>query len=88
MAQADEDDGVAKFVEPNTNISFGSWSQDSIPDPENIGQGFYQFGLALPPDALKKDADEYIGYLVRKPLPAPLFLLQFGSDRLGPNARL
>ncbi len=59
------------FTEPNTNISFGTWSLDEIADPDAVGQHFYQFGIALPPDALKKDATEYIGYLVGTP-PPPL----------------
>ncbi len=62
VAQTDE---VPQFTEPNTNITFNTWGVDEIADPGTVGQNFYQFGIALPPDALKKDATEYIGYLVR-----------------------
>jgi len=37
---------------------------DPTKDTNLAGQRSYSFGMALPPDALTKDATEYIGYLV------------------------
>lgn len=42
-----------KYTDPDTGIEFGTWAQ-----------GDQTVGLALPEDALSKDADEYIGILV------------------------
>ena len=66
LAQLGEDT-VDVFTEPNTNITFNRWSVEEITEEEGYGQGFYELGMTLPPAALKKDATEYIGYLVRAP---------------------
>jgi cellobiose dehydrogenase (acceptor) len=47
------------LTDAETGIKFATWGQ------ERAGQGVFTFGMALPSDALEKDATEYIGYLVR-----------------------
>ena len=57
----------SKYTDPATNITFGMYSVDETFDSDtgDVVQGFYDFGLALPNDALEKNANEYIGILVR-----------------------
>jgi len=63
LAQLGEDT-VSQYTNPDTNITFNRWAIEEIVEEEGYGQGFYDFGMILPPDALEKDANEYIGYLV------------------------
>jgi len=42
---------------------FNSWG---IPNGGSQTQGGFNFGLALPPDGLATDANEFIGYLVSR----------------------
>lgn len=46
------------FVTHESGIKFGTWSAAQSPN-----QAEFQFGMALPQDALTKDATEYIGLL-------------------------
>lgn len=49
---------AGSYTDAETGIKLKTWSAtDGAP---------YTFGLALPSDALTKDATEYIGYLVRQ----------------------
>jgi len=66
LAQLGEN-AVPKYTNPETGITFNRYGVEEIVEEEGYGQGFYDFGMVLPPDALKKDANEYIGYLVRNP---------------------
>ncbi|KAL1862980.1 hypothetical protein VTK73DRAFT_6524 [Phialemonium thermophilum] len=47
-----------KFTDPDTGIIFDTW-----PVPDSLTAGGLTFGVALPSDALTKDATEFIGYL-------------------------
>ncbi|KAK0708434.1 cellobiose dehydrogenase [Lasiosphaeris hirsuta] len=51
---------AAPYKDPETGIVFSTWTAGG---PEAVGVAPFTFGLALPSDALKKDADEYIGLL-------------------------
>lgn len=57
---------VSKYKDASTNITFGMYGVDEIIDSESgdVAQGFYNFGMVLPNDALKKNANDYIGILV------------------------
>ena len=57
---------VSKYKDDSTNITFGMYGIDAIVDAStgDVAQGFYNFGIVLPDNALKKDANEYIGMLV------------------------
>ncbi|BCS23938.1 uncharacterized protein APUU_40382S [Aspergillus puulaauensis] len=46
------------YTDPKTNITFSTWEIG-----ESSGSGPFTFGLALPPNALKTDATEFIGYM-------------------------
>ncbi|KAH6624220.1 cellobiose dehydrogenase [Chaetomium sp. MPI-SDFR-AT-0129] len=48
------------FTDPDSGIVFNSWG---IADGGAQTQGGFTFGVALPSDALTKDAEEFIGYL-------------------------
>jgi cellobiose dehydrogenase (acceptor) len=53
------------YTDPGTNITFGTWSVGGSVNPAaGQPQATFTFGMALPQDALTKDATEYIGYLV------------------------
>ncbi|ERT01715.1 hypothetical protein HMPREF1624_00009 [Sporothrix schenckii ATCC 58251] len=56
---------VSKYKDDSTNITFGMYGIDAIVDASTgeVAQGFYNFGIVLPDNALKKDANEYIGIL-------------------------
>lgn len=43
-------------TDEETGIEFVTWSQEA--------DSSFTFGIALPPNALEEDADEYIGLLV------------------------
>ncbi|KAJ5822840.1 Cellobiose dehydrogenase cytochrome [Penicillium robsamsonii] len=47
------------YTDPDTGIAFDTWSV-----PESLSKGGFTFGIALPSDALTKDATEFIGYLL------------------------
>lgn len=49
------------FTDPDSGVVFNSWG---VPSGSSQTQGGFTFGVALPSDALTKDADEFIGYLV------------------------
>jgi cellobiose dehydrogenase (acceptor) len=49
------------FTDADSGITFNSWA---IPNGGAQTQGGFRFGMALPSDALQKDASEFIGYLV------------------------
>ncbi len=56
---------MAAYTDAATNITFNTWGvEEAIDDDGYPVQGTYYFGMALPPDALKNNATEYIGYLV------------------------
>lgn len=48
----------APYTDPESGIIFKTWSAPAAEVP-------FTFGMALPSDALTKDATEYIGILVR-----------------------
>ena len=57
------------YEEPNTGIKFTPYTAE----PYNDGELGVTFGMALPADAEKENATEYIGYLVRLfPPPIPV----------------
>lgn len=60
---------VSKYKDDSTNITFGMYGVDAIVDASTgeVAQGFYDFGIVLPDDALKRDVNEYIGILVGSP---------------------
>lgn len=49
------------YTDPDTGIKFTTWSEE----PDEVGNGAFSFGIALPEDAATKNATEYIGMLVR-----------------------
>ena len=53
------------YTDPTNNISFATWYSAPSSDPDSVVQAFYSWGLVLPETALKTDATEYIGILVR-----------------------
>lgn len=53
------------YKDVKTGIELGVWGYTpDVSDEDDPGFGAYQFGMALPEDALTKDATEYIGVLV------------------------
>ncbi|KAK3322580.1 cellobiose dehydrogenase-like protein [Apodospora peruviana] len=48
------------FTDPDTGIIFNSWG---IAKGGSQTQGGFTFGMAIPPDGLTTDANEFIGYL-------------------------
>jgi cellobiose dehydrogenase (acceptor) len=48
------------YKDPDTGIVFDTWTAS-----DKVTNGGLTIGLALPSDALKTDASEFIGYLVR-----------------------
>lgn len=58
------------YTDKATGIQFGTWGVTPDPsDPDAAASSAFTFGMALPPDALTKDATEYIGLLVRERQP-------------------
>lgn len=59
---------VGQYKDDSTNITFGMYGVDAIVDATTgeVAQGFYNFGIVLPDNALKINANEYIGILVRQ----------------------
>ena len=55
-------------------ITLSTWRTDPGSDSDGSAST-YAFGLVLPPDALTKDADEYIGLLVRCPPQLTCFVM-------------
>ncbi|KAK3316753.1 hypothetical protein B0H66DRAFT_305009 [Apodospora peruviana] len=53
----------SQYTDPKSNITFSTWSTAAGSDPESADAAPFTFGLTLPPDALTKDANEYIGIL-------------------------
>lgn len=58
---------VSNYTDKATGIQFGTWAfLPDASDPDSIpASASFTFGMALPGDALDKDASEYIGILVR-----------------------
>ena len=55
------------YTHEETGIEFATWAQDRVaPEGDSPGLPGYLFGIALPKDALKKPATEYIGILVSR----------------------
>ncbi|KAL1907886.1 hypothetical protein Sste5344_006309 [Sporothrix stenoceras] len=56
---------VGQYKDDSTNITFGMYGVDAIVDATTgeVAQGFYNFGIVLPDNALKVNANEYIGIL-------------------------
>ena len=54
------------YKDSKSGISFSTWSTTPSDDPDSSAQVDFTWGLALPDGALKKDANEYIGYLVSR----------------------
>lgn len=54
------------YREPITGINFNTWNI-----PGSSGTGGLTFGMALPSTAMKSDATEFLGYLVRSPALIP-----------------
>jgi cellobiose dehydrogenase (acceptor) len=53
------------YKDEKTGIEFGTWDYTpDASDDDDPGFGAYKFGMALPADAMTKDATEYIGILV------------------------
>lgn len=53
------------YKDEKSGIEFGTWAYTADASSEDDpGFGAYTFGMALPEDALTKDANEYIGILV------------------------
>lgn len=50
----------SNYTDVPTGINFTTWATPGL-----NGTGAFSFGFVLPEDALKKDATEYIGRLVR-----------------------
>jgi len=48
------------YTDSDTGIKFTTWTEE----PDEVGNGAYSFGIALPEDAATKNATEYIGLLV------------------------
>jgi cellobiose dehydrogenase (acceptor) len=61
---------VSSYTDKTTGIQFGTWGfLPNASDPDSIpASAAFTFGMALPGDALEKDANEYIGVLVGSPL--------------------
>lgn len=57
---------MANYTDETTGIKFGTWGfLPNASDPNSIpATEAFTFGMALPGDALDKDASEYIGLLV------------------------
>lgn len=58
------------YKDEKTGIQLGTWGY--TPDAtseDDPGFGAYTFGMALPEDAMTKDANEYIGILVWRTIP-------------------
>ena len=62
------------FTDADSGIIFNSWG---IANGGAQTKGGFQFGVALPEDALENDASEFLGYLVRseEPEEPPLFFM-------------
>ncbi|KAK0615074.1 cellobiose dehydrogenase [Bombardia bombarda] len=54
---------IAQYIDPVNGINFTTWTTGPGLDPDQADVAPYSWGLALPPDALTKDATEYIGVL-------------------------
>jgi cellobiose dehydrogenase (acceptor) len=65
---AQDSTNVSQYKDASTNITFGMYGIDAIVDASTgeVAQGFYNFGIVLPDNALKTNANEYIGILVRQ----------------------
>ena len=59
---------MSTYTDKATGIQFGTWGfLPNASDPDSIpASAAFTFGMALPGDALDKDASEYIGILVRE----------------------